>query len=42
MQDIDKAKSARNAPVIKKIGIDKTKNLAKLNSNLLIKKFYLN
>ena len=39
MQDADKAKSARKAPVIKKIGIDKTRKFAIFNSNLLIHNF---
>tara|TARA_Y100001958_G_C21055642_1_gene420239 strand:+ start:574 stop:708 length:135 start_codon:yes stop_codon:yes gene_type:complete len=39
IQERDKAKSGKNGPVIKKIGIDRTKKLTILNSNLLIKSF---
>jgi len=39
MQDADKARSARKAPEIKKIGIDRTRKLAIFNSNLLIHNF---
>ena len=40
IQDKDKARSARNGPVINKTGIDKTKILAIFNSKLLINNFY--
>ena len=42
MQEADKAKSARNGPVIKKKGIDNTRILKILSSVLLIRNFKLN
>ena len=36
IEETDKAKSAKNGPVIKKIGMNRTNKLTVLNSSLLI------